>query len=542
MLGLVRDAAGTLRMPSKERRFMLQRLRDSEARFPRTSKACYSLAIALIVLGCGSGSTNASDSTFDAGTYFGGSRGEGGYRIPIGIDADGNLFVVGCTDSADLPTSENAVQPSYSARGDLFVAKLSPSAERVIACTYLGGLGEDGEWAGASLALKDDGSVIVAAVTSSPGLPTSPDAWSDARIGDKDIYIAHLSPDLSTLLAATYLGGTRAESHVSIVLDSKGLLVIGSTTSSRFPTKSATTTPRGRQAGDVFVCRLDENLTSIEAGLILQGRGDDVVESACLASDGSLFLAGWTSSDDLPMHDGGALSSFLGGAYDGFVLRIASDLSGPVAGAYLGGSDSDFLYAMDLSNEGLWVAGHSASADLPVSSNAIQTAYSGGDAGQGDDGFVIRLSVDLAGIAACTYYGGAGWENIVSLRVIDGSVAWIGGTTSPNLPLDAHPLDSTFAGFGTSYVVEGFVCIATDSLTSVRMASYLGGSGIDTPGGLALDAVGRLWIAGATTSEDLSLNGFAPSYAGGAWRREGGLWGGDLFLVRLSRDGEVSGG
>ena len=495
---------------------------------PRRRLGCAVLLVLLAAAWTG----QATSSPF-AGTYFGGGRGEGGYRLPIVLDDQGNIWVVGCTDSSDLPVSASAIQPDYSGRGDLFVAKLSPAADQVLACSYLGGLGEDGEWAGASLALGSDGSVYVAAVTSSNGLTTSFDAWSDHRAGETDFYIARLSSDLSEILAATYLGGNRRESHVSIAVEGDSLLVVGSTTSSRFPTIFDATVPRGEQTGDLFVCRLDSNLTTIVESLVIRGSGDDVVESICLGSNGSLFLAGWTSSTDLPMPDGGAFPVHHGGEYDGFVLRVAANLGTPIAGTYLGGSDSDFLYTMDRSDTDLWVGGHSASGDLPASANAIQTTYSGGSAGQGDDGFVMRLSLNLDRVTACTYYGGAGWENIVGLRVSGETIAWVGGTTSPDLILDADPFDARSAGFGTSYVAEGFVCVVDGSLRSIRVASYLGGSGIDTPGGLAFDADQGLWIAGATTSEDLLLDGFATEYHGGAWRREGGLWGGDLFLIRL---------
>lgn len=508
-------------------------------RYAHLFRVIWALVALVLVLFPGNSSRTWAAASALAGSYLGGTRGEGGYRLPIATDADGNLWIVGCTDSSDLPVTEGAAQSSYSGRGDLFVAKLSPSADRLLACTYLGGPGEDGEWAGAALALDSDGSVFVASVTSSPGLITSPDAWSNRRLGDADIYVAHLSPDLSEILAATYLGGTRAEAHVSIVLDGATLLVVGSTRSSRFPSTADTALPRGRQAGDVFVCRVDSGLTTVLESLIIRGSGDDIAEAVCLGPNGSLFLAGWTSSTDLPMPDEGAFASYLGGTYDGFVLRVAADLGTPIAGTYLGGTDWDFLYAMDRTDRSLWVGGHTASADLPVSPGALQPVYSGGIAGQGDDGFVARLSLDLDRVAACTYYGGTGWENIVDLQVRGETIAWIGGTTSSNLNLDADPVDATFAGFGTSYVAEGFVCIADSSLRSLRVATYLGGSGIDSPGGLTLGADDCLWIAGATTSEDLPLDGFAPSYAGGAWRREGGLWGGDLFLLRLS-SGEAS--
>ena len=494
----------------------------------------------LLVLLAGTWTSESSAWPF-TGTYFGGGRGEGGYRLPVVLDDGDNIWIVGCTDSSDLPVSSSAVQSDYRGRGDLFVAKLSPAADRVLACTYLGNLGEDGEWAGASLALGGDGSVFVAATTSSAGLTTSVDAWSARRLGETDLYIARLSSDLSEILAATYLGGSRGESHVSIAVDGDSLLVVGSTRSSRFPSLLDSTLPRGAQVGDVFVCRLDTDLTTIIERLVIRGSGDDTVESICLGSNGSLFLAGWTSSTDLTMPDGGAFQTPCGGNYDGFVLRVTANLDTPIAGTYLGGSSSDFVYGMDRSETELWVGGHTASRDLPASANAIQTTHSGGSAGQGDDGFVMRLSLNFDHVTACTYYGGVGWESIVGLRVWDEGVAWIGGTTSPNLLLDSDPFDVTTAGFGTSYVIEGFVCVADEALRSIQMASYLGGSGIDSPGGLAFDTANGLWIAGATTSEDLLLDGFATEYHGGAWRREGGLWGGDLFLIRIPLNEVTSG-
>jgi len=61
-------------------------------------------------------------------TYLGGSESDGGFAVAI--DADGNVWVVGATDSFDFPTTLDAYDASYdggaSSRqgGDVFIAKI----------------------------------------------------------------------------------------------------------------------------------------------------------------------------------------------------------------------------------------------------------------------------------------------------------------------------------------------------------------------------------------------------------------------------------
>ena len=474
-----------------------------------------------------------SGISIDVGTFLGGSRGEGGYRLPIAFDAAGNVYVAGCTESADLPVTDGAWQPVYGGRGDMFVAKLSPQLDRILACTYVGGSLEDGEWASVSLVLGDDGTVYVAGATVSDDLETSEGAIHATRAGEKDVYVARFSEDLTTLLSATYYGGTRAETYLSMAFSRGALIVAGSTTSRFFPSDEATATPRGR-SGDLFVCRLAPDLTETLSSRIIPAPGDDICEGLDVGSDGTVYLAGWTSSQSLPTSDRSAIPSYAGGTYDGFALRLSPDLDRILAATYFGGSDWDFIYAIDARGDSLWVAGHTASRDLPNSAGTFQPAYNGGAAGRGDDGFIARLSSDLSHIHAATYFGGSGWEIVLGLRALANEVVFVGGTSSRDLPLTSAPMDDAFSGPATIYAAEGFVGRLDTSLRTLREATYLGGSGMDSPGGLVVDAAGRIWIIGSTTSEDLELPSPASSFQGGTWRREGGLWGGELFLVRLA--------
>jgi hypothetical protein len=61
----------------------------------------------------------------------------------IAVDADGNAYVAGGTESSTLPTSAGAFQPTGNGGADVYVAKLNPSGSALIYSTYLGGGGGD---------------------------------------------------------------------------------------------------------------------------------------------------------------------------------------------------------------------------------------------------------------------------------------------------------------------------------------------------------------------------------------------------------------
>ena len=80
-------------------------------------------------------------STFLGGSAFDGPQGDGSDQIVV--DASGNTYVVGETNSADFPTTAGAFQQSYNQssggiRSDGFVAKFDPNGGLVWA-TYLRG-------------------------------------------------------------------------------------------------------------------------------------------------------------------------------------------------------------------------------------------------------------------------------------------------------------------------------------------------------------------------------------------------------------------
>ncbi|MCI0529725.1 MAG: SBBP repeat-containing protein, partial [Nitrospira sp.] len=121
---------------------------------------------------------NSLGSAFIYSTYLGGNSDERGFGIAV--DASGNAFVTGSTQSTDFPTV-NPLQPTYSGgtctdpRGffpcpDGFVAKLNPLGSALAYSTYLGGTGDD---RGFDIALNTSGNVLVVGSTQSTNFPTA---------------------------------------------------------------------------------------------------------------------------------------------------------------------------------------------------------------------------------------------------------------------------------------------------------------------------------------------------------------------------------
>ena len=175
----------------------------------------------------------------------------------MAVDARGHVFVSGFA-AAGFPTTHGAFDPTFNGVGeccdglfgDAFVAELSPDGSRLLYSTYLGGSGHDRT---NTLALAEDGSVVVTGFTGSADFPTTRGAL-DATFGGGtgtfedvpvDAFAAKLSPDGSRLVYSTYLGGSGDDVGNSVAVDDDGSAYFtGFTGSPEFPTTRGALKPR----------------------------------------------------------------------------------------------------------------------------------------------------------------------------------------------------------------------------------------------------------------------------------------------------------
>ena len=126
--------------------------------------------------------------------------------------------------------------------------------------------------------------------------------------------------------------------------------------------------------------------------------------------------------------------------------------------------------------------------------------------------FCMSVTVRAGGLPASTFFGGAGADDASAVaRGSDGSIYVAGTTFSTNLPIPAGSLDATANG-GSDVFVAKF----DSGLSNLLAATFIGGASDDGARALAIDAAGRIVVAGYTysTSFPTSVAGQDTTYNG----------------------------
>src|SRR5262249_21664128 len=170
--------------------------------------------------------------------YLGGS----GVDIPSGLFVTGSeVYVTGMTDSTDFPGTAGGAQATSGGGADTFVARLDLALTTLAQATYLGGSGADGlssdpQGLGARPSLFVTGSeVFVAGPTSSTDFPGTAGGAQPTNAGDYDAFVARLTPALTNLTQATYLGGSGFDEGSGVSVMGSDVFVAGLTSSADLP-------------------------------------------------------------------------------------------------------------------------------------------------------------------------------------------------------------------------------------------------------------------------------------------------------------------
>jgi hypothetical protein len=130
---------------------------------------------------------NSTGTALGYSTYLGGSNGD--YGSGIAVDASGNAYVTGWTNSTNFPT-QNAYQTTRNGSQNGFVTKLNSGGAALVYSSYLGGSGYD---FGSGIALDGYGNAYVAGGTSSTDFPTTTGAFQTNLRGGQNAFITKIS-------------------------------------------------------------------------------------------------------------------------------------------------------------------------------------------------------------------------------------------------------------------------------------------------------------------------------------------------------------
>ncbi len=451
------------------------------------------------------------DPVISLAAYLNGSKSDTG--VAITHDAQGFVYVAGNTSSTDFPVTANGFSVATAATQNVWVMKLNLAtpANPIVYCTYYGGTAVDSL---KGLAVSANGLISITGTTTSTDLATTASALLTKNAGATDGFVAEFDPTQSgaaSLLYATYLGGAAADEPAGIATVNGKIYVTGSTLSDNFPI--ANSVFPGRQGGrEIFVSEIDPTLSgtsSLIFSTYYGGKGTDYGRSIAVDAAGTVYVAGFTYSADLPITTPVAYQPAYTGGGDGFLLQLNTSLPLILYSTYLGGSKTDDARNIVLDPSGkVAIAGYTLSPDFPVTQNAEQSLIGAGLSPTNAFLTVLDLTQPPAqALVYSTYFGGTLAEVAQDLATDSKGKYILGGYSySRDMPVSQNALNATPAQGG----LNGFVAVidtTAPALNSLVYASYVTGPGSQTVNGVDIDASGTIYLTGYATSDIFPVGG-----------------------------------
>ena len=329
---------------------------------------------------------------------------------------------------------------------------------------------------------------------------------------------------------STYLGGTwddadePFEGIEGIGRDAAGnIYVTGTTHSPDFPTTAGADQTLGG-GSDVYVTKFSLS-GAVVYSTLLGGACDDTARDIAVDAAGNAYVTGrW---------NGGSCYA------DGGVLVAKLDPAGAVVYAsFFGGrlADSSIGQAIAVDAEGhAYVTGAAISDthDFPTTPGAYRTVECENVYPFAGDVFVAKLSTDGTTLLYSTIICGGGDDSADGIAIDAAGNAYVAGTTASSDFPTVNAFQTTRRG--GSVDVTGFVAKLDPDGSDLVYSTYLGGSGSEGIGGIAVDAQGSAYVTGSTGSDDFPTTpGVLQEHAGNRHCIEGCT---DAFVTKIAPSG-----
>ncbi|MGE0100858.1 MAG: SBBP repeat-containing protein [Blastocatellales bacterium] len=342
---------------------------------------------------------NANGTGLIYSTYIGGSNRD--VALDVRIDAAGNAYICGATNSADFPVTQGAAQTVFRGGelqndnfGDAFVVKLNSQGSAPVYSTFVGGTGRDVAF---SLTLDANLNVIVAGMTGSRDFPVTPDAYQSSAANlkdyDTDAFVARINTGGSAISYATVIGADGSEQANDVAVNSAGeIYLFGTTDSEAFPVTanaiqknlSLVPTDYPPPKPDCFVLRLNPATRTLVYSTYLGGRLEEQAKSMVIDEAGNAYLTGYAFSGDFPVTPGdrqNGTDAFLTKVHpSGDYLIYSMNIGGMPGEGY---TDIGFDIVRDQAGR-IYIAGVTESPTFPVVNPG--QPYGGGTS----DAFILK--------------------------------------------------------------------------------------------------------------------------------------------------------
>ncbi|MBU3698691.1 MAG: hypothetical protein FGM33_01590 [Candidatus Kapabacteria bacterium] len=332
--------------------------------------------------------------------------------------------------------------------------------------TFIGGPSDD-ELAGVEY--LSNGTIVVAGNTAELSAPGVTGGYSSSMKGRIDGFLARFDSRLEKMLSYTYIGGSAEDRIRGLTKDRlNNVYVTGETISTDFPTTSGVTGKLYKALNDAFVAKFDSTLTKLIVSFYHGGNKDDVARAIKVDQDFNIYIAGSTNSTT------------------NFPVTFPATVKITIPGGW--GRPPTYR-------------------DIP-----------GGGANQGQiDGFVASFSQN-GSMLLSRFFGGTGNDVFTALALDKSSSVYMTGyTTSSNFETaptsdrfasGRKPADESFnGGITDAFVVKLSRELTLASTDDGTYSTYFGGDNDEEGHDIVVDDLGRAYIVGWTTSNNLPAVG-----------------------------------
>jgi hypothetical protein len=385
--------------------------------------------------------------------------------------------------------------------------------------TFLGGSDDDGTLCGL---LDSSNNPIIIGMTQSSDFPAT--IGTAPTSGNDDIFITKFNADnLSEILFSSIIGGNGYEWTESAVLDDEdNIYITGWTNSLDFATPDAYCDSYNGGTYDGFVSKISTNGTELFTTYI-GGQYHDKLYVISLDSARNIWVVGGTQSNNYPLTSDAYDSNDEYGSYpdpgpksrqsgEGVYSKLSGNGSILLYSSYLGGSDNDGLFRLDIDNsDNIILAGWTRSENFPTTNDAWDKTYAGGQ-----ESFITKFTANGSTMLYSTLIGGSGNEEIYgSIVDNEGNFIVCGWTDSADFPTSPDAFDSKIDG-----TADCFLTTISANGSTLIFSTLLGGSGVnvhyETMMFLAVDDISsNIYVVGRTNSLDFPTTDDSASKQGG---------------------------
>lgn len=356
-----------------------------------------------------------------------------------------------------------------------------------------------------ALARTAEGNLVVAGVTTDANLlARAPGMWQ-TKASSSEAFVALLSPQLESIVAWTFIGGSQAERIHSVTVGRNGdVVVVGETNSPDLPTTIGAFNQVHGGLSDGFFVILSPNLDSVRSCSYIGGAGRDIAYGVVADPFGGYVVVGQTGSRSTFRTVNAYTTTYRGGESDAFIAKF--DYNGNVVfSTYFGSDGADAFRAVTVATDGAIVAtGYTSSENFetwprkltpwdPTSARPFDPVFNGGHS----DAVVVAFSNDGSRLIFSSFLGGLESETGVAITTTSsGRIAVVGETSSPNFPIQAN--SDSYKGHRDIFVA--FIRADGQQLISSRL---YGGLQDDVPCFVSTVTNDQVVVVGWSASHDV---------------------------------------